>query len=310
MSNLELAGTPGTVVARGRNKGVNCPLAIDLDIDTPLEIEGPKSRNWMIIVQNLEDKTWNDVDQFLKNIPGIKEYGGQPERGAATGHLHAQCWAVTHNPVRGGSLTGTGLSVWRRRADNIYAVKNYSVKRYTRDYSMPAWSSSKSILCTNPTPKGWTHLSLLPWQTTILEILRGPTDDRTILWVWSRVGKTGKSCFANYLRINFLDSMYIPVSNGNDIRSIVTPTYNIYIFDFARGMYHLEGPCIVMEQMKNGGFYKSKLQKDPKFIEFDHNIHIVVFCNYPPNYDDLSACRIREFELTEQLNGGSETHVK
>lgn len=298
---ISSTGTPGTPLAMGRNKGKNCPMAVSLDIDTPLEIGGPKGRNWMVIIQNLEEVTHDQVDMYLKSIPSVKEYGGQPERGIETGHLHAQCYVVCHNNIRGSSFHHPNLKVWRRRADNIYAVKNYSVKKYTRSYEMPGWSSTRSILCANPTPRSFAHLQLTEWQEQILQLLRGPTDDRTVIWVWSEIGGTGKTCFAGYLTKMFLDAQLITATNGNDIRSMVDPSKNIYVIDIPRAVHHAEGVCTAIEYIKNGEWSRTKLLRDPKPVCKEFYAHVVVFTNYRWNSDELSDDRILEYHLTKQL---------
>lgn len=144
-----------------------------------------------------------------------------------------------------------------------------------------------------------------PYQTTILEEIKGPINDRTINWVWDSLGNTGKSKFCKYLRfrngacvfrsIKSADLQYVVAEDGPNL---------LYVFDMertrpqdiAKGDLYSNLEIVKDGLIKCGKFKGGDLCMDPP--------HIYVFANFHPDVKRLSMDRwcIREINREYKFN--------
>lgn len=142
---------------------------------------------------------------------------------------------------------------------------------------------------TKPTDKDFVPR---PWQTKILDIVKGPTDGRTILWVHESRGNVGKSRLAHHMCCELsaieLHGKVADMAYGYNDAPIV-------IFDLARtqedNYKHLYS---FAEKLKNGRYFSSKYESGMRLFEPPH---VVFFANFAPPTDAWSADRVKEVDL-------------
>lgn len=126
------------------------------------------------------------------------------------------------------------------------------------------------------------------WQQELMDTLNGPAHSRSIIWIYDMQGNKGKSYFAR----NFKERNYY-VTGGKAADIYYGYEYEpVVFFDLARMKQEIV-QYDVMEQFKNGQFYSTKYEC--KLVRFNVP-HVVVFANFRPNQEMLSADRwdIRE----------------
>lgn len=161
--------------------------------------------------------------------------------------------------------------------------------------------------------QGLTYEMLYPWQKLLLEKLRTPPDDRTVIWVHEKAGSAGKSAFCKFLGLaneekfpsQMVDSQgeeYLPCirpvfSGGKaaDLKWLIAQyaikykqAPNIVLFDIARTHKDTSIEWHVVEEIKNGHIVSQKY--DSQEVIFN-SPHVVVFSNAEPPLDKLSKDR-------------------
>lgn len=129
------------------------------------------------------------------------------------------------------------------------------------------------------------NLELYPWQQQLLNECLEVPDDRKIVWYFDPDGGLGKSTISKYLVRNH-DAIVV----GGAKRDILHAYDNeeIVIFDLSRTA---EGRTSysAMEDIKNGLFFVTKYT--PHMHVRDYPCHVIVFANWLPDLDALSADR-------------------
>lgn len=175
---------------------------------------------------------------------------------------------------------------WEKCAklDAAYRYCSDPKKRYGQCYSLKYLIPQKLKILMKP--------DFNSWQLQMYNYLRSEPDDRTILWVWSRDGGTGKSSFAKHL-VYYHGAVVCGKGAYSDIINIVFNTdmnkTNIIIFDLPRN----NGNKIsysALEAIKNGMVCNTKYETGSKLF---NPPHIIVFSNAEPDYDAMSGDRFK-----------------
>ena len=129
------------------------------------------------------------------------------------------------------------------------------------------------------------ELELNSWQKSMMDELTQEPDDRKIVWIYDPQGGIGKSTLAKYLVRNY---NAIVVSGS---KSDILHGYNnekIVIFDYTRSQ---EGyiSYSAMESIKDGLYFSTKYNS--KMVVRDDNAHVLIFANWLPKFENLSADR-------------------
>jgi len=126
---------------------------------------------------------------------------------------------------------------------------------------------------------------LKQWQQQLADRLRELPHDREILWFVDVRGGAGKSYMAEYLLDNF-DAIKL---RGKD--ADILHAYNgqpIAIFDLARSERG-SVPYVALEEIKNGTYFSGKYESS---MRRNARPHVVVFSNFEPDRNALSADRL------------------
>lgn len=129
-----------------------------------------------------------------------------------------------------------------------------------------------------------------PWQATLLAELREPAHPRKIVWYVDYDGGAGKTELTKYVLTNMsaivLSGKMADILHAYDMQDVA-------IFDFPREAQEFVNYGAI-EKIKDGCYHSGKYEG--KVVVRDFDAHVVVFANFHPKEEKLSADRwdIRE----------------
>lgn len=149
----------------------------------------------------------------------------------------------------------------------------------------------------------WPAPDLLPpgfelneWQQELDGQLRQEPDDRSILFVVDPIGSSGKSMFVRHQLTTYPDeTQVVKLGKRDDLAYVIDPLKRVFFFDIPRlGMQFFQ--YNVVEQIKDRIVFSAKYQSCVKV--FDHDAHVVVFCNEQPDLNAMTGDRFKFFDIT------------
>lgn len=171
-------------------------------------------------------------------------------------------------------------------------VELYAVYiRYTRSLTESA-NKLKFQKHRKDARKATNKMTLKPWQRDITRLLRTPPDDRKIYWILDKDGNAGKTWMGSYLESRGAKCF----ENGKT--ADIAYAYNgetPVVFDLVRSIeghmnYH------ALEMIKNGRMFSPKYESVSKTFP---RPEVIVFANWEPDYDKLSADRWSVHEIID-----------
>lgn len=126
---------------------------------------------------------------------------------------------------------------------------------------------------------------LFRWQDQLINELAGPVDPRKVIWYVDPVGSKGKSWLTQYLVRSLKADVY---TGGRQADCAYACTgARIQVFDLSRERAEFFSYDF-LEQTKNGLVFSTKYESGRKIFETPH---VVVFSNWDPDHNKLSADR-------------------
>lgn len=122
------------------------------------------------------------------------------------------------------------------------------------------------------------------WQTQLVTDLEDAVSPRKVIWIYEFAGNVGKSYFARTYRRK--DTYYITGGRHADIYHAYA-SQKLVFFDVPRSAAD-RFPYEVLEKFKDGIIFQSKYQSKVLYFEIPH---VVVFANFAPDENKLSADR-------------------
>jgi hypothetical protein len=139
----------------------------------------------------------------------------------------------------------------------------------------------------------------LPWQLELIDFIETKPDKRTIRWYYDEKGGSGKTEFCRWLKHKMIK---VNVSQGGKRNDIIHNcqlaidkhiNMKVFVFDFSRSMEtHISYDAL--EIIKNGMWQDNKYEGGDTLI---NRPHVIVFANFKPPENVLSADKIKLFEL-------------
>nr|QKI29036.1 Rep [Lactuca sativa CRESS virus] len=127
----------------------------------------------------------------------------------------------------------------------------------------------------------------------VMDIIQEEPDHRTINWIYSEQGGVGKTSTAAYIERNY-EGVCIANGKASDIKNHVIKhleenNLDIMIVTIPRSAEgYIGGLYGVLEEIKDGLIYSGKYEGGFKNIEHPH---VIVMCNFEPNYYMMSEDR-------------------
>lgn len=136
-----------------------------------------------------------------------------------------------------------------------------------------------------------TEDMLFDWQREIIDIISKKPEKRKIYWFYSKMGGVGKTEFTKYLIYHYgakfcqgkkADIMcnILGKDGTNDIKKL-------YVFNYSRTVEDFVS-YDALECVKDGLLFSSKYESNDALIPIPH---ILVFSNFEPDYEAMSADR-------------------
>lgn len=135
--------------------------------------------------------------------------------------------------------------------------------------------------------------NLRPWQKELVEELKKPPDDRTIIWIVDIKGNEGKTWFGKWAHVN-MDAQCLANGKSSDIAHAYEGK-RIVILNLARhqmGFINYD----IMEKIKDGQIWSPKYESTTKYFE---SPHLVVMANQWPDLHKVSLDRWKVYTLNE-----------
>lgn len=138
------------------------------------------------------------------------------------------------------------------------------------------------------------------WEKFIIDsVLIKESDDRTIYWFWEEKGRVGKTHFQKWIYKHY-DNVIVVGGKAKDMKYAVVKykddngcVPNIVLINLARGSIN-KMDYKGMEEIKDMFFFCGKYETG---MICDKNPHVIVFANYPPRTDRISADRWKVIHL-------------
>lgn len=252
--------------------------ASNTSIAVPAKIIVNPAKHWCFTLNNY---TKSDIDELCSKLSDC-EYVFQEETGES-GTPHLQGYVNFPSKVRPkGMFSNKGIH-WEKSRCWESSIA-YCCKEETRTgkifHNIDLPRIDKRLLSFVPRP----------WQQKLYEMLLEEPDDRSIVWVYDKVGKAGKSLFCKWL--NYKDDRFLSVTMNKsaDILTVVEKRYVCYLIDLPRCYDVAYTPFNAIEQIKNGFVTEGKLKKTARVLSFAPP-HVVVFSNDLPDTSKMSEDR-------------------
>lgn len=141
-----------------------------------------------------------------------------------------------------------------------------------------------------PTP----DITLRPWQVSCIDIVRQDPHPRHIHFFIDFEGGAGKSTFCTYLESLFENVQVMKPGRYQDMAYELEETVRILCFDCPRSR-HDNIRYDFLEDVKDGRVTNSKYHSYQKRLG---KVHVLVFCNDPPDHSKLSHDRVLDYTVS------------
>lgn len=246
-----------------------------------------RSRCWSFTLNNPTDEEIGTLEERLE-AQNAKGWRIQEEKEKT---YHLQGAIQFKNPRRFSQLTKdwNGRVHWEKAKD-WRKLRKYCCDPSKRMKQGKVWAKGSGPPVLKPDILE-QEVELKPFQKEIVELTNKEPDKRTIHWYWDSQGGTGKSTLARDLAM-MKKALYVS-GKASDIKYAVAEYVEeegdpqMVIVDVPRSS---EGYVSyqALECLKNGIFFSGKYES--KQVIFNRP-HVVVFANFPPDRQKMSADR-------------------
>lgn len=275
-----------TTIIDPDSSGNNVILGDDI---VPKAKQPPSRKNHFFTYNNYDP---NEIDDIVKTLKKYSWRGKiQSEVGEETGTPHLQGMIWCYEKHRDTEFKLNKKIHWRALLD--YDNKaDYCGKDKTHDgFFRTSWGFPKPI-------KILDKKKFYDWQVQINNYVLTEPDDRTIIWIYSREGRMGKSTFCKYLAHTY-NAVICGKGNYSDIMNIMfnanMDKTNLVVFDLPRN----NGNKIsysALESIKNGLICNTKYETGNKLFDPPH---IIIFANQEPEWDSMSTDRFKVLRVDD-----------
>lgn len=243
-----------------------------------------RSRNWFLTLNGYDE---NDISSLKSLGEDCLKYIFQEETGAS-GNRHLQGVFAFKNPRYFTSLKKEIPKGHWEVCKSLTDAINYCSKSETRTGAQ----FYKGIVL--PKEYDWR-----PHQAEIINLYKQEPEERKIYWYWDENGNTGKTTIAKYLCTKYKDVLYVQGKSADIKCGISKWTTDVGPLRMAiMGLCRSNEQYVsyeALETMKDGIFFSGKYESGMCVYP---TIHVVVFANFAPTIEKLSADRwiIRKIE--------------
>lgn len=249
-----------------------------------------RKRGWFF-TDNMLDTLGDGQYKTVITLSGSDcDYVMQLEKGDEKEHLHLQGVVYFKSARKFSQVKSLLPGVHVEPCKSKSAAIDYCQKVDTAMGQI--WSRGFAL---NPTDT-FQKMDPRPWQREVLTLVSAVPDDRTIWWVWDRLGGAGKTKLQKHLALK--GECIVVSGKAADIKYAIASRVKerkpikIVFFNFARSQEEFIS-YEAIEQVKDGLFFSSKYESDMCIYD---SPHVICMANFPPKLNKLSEDRwnIRE----------------
>jgi Putative viral replication protein len=203
-----------------------------------------------------------------------------------------------------GDFTERGIPPIQGKRNDLEQVKlaikenpNITMKQLREDYSEVYAKYERWLTKYVQDNRPSTEVQAFPlrqWQQELNDMLNGPPDNRTVVFVVDKKGNSGKTWFAHYYSSlhEFVD--VLPPGRKENMVHVLSGQARVVFIDFPRSKTeHIQYD--LFEELKNGYIFAQKYDSMIKKFAVPH---VVVMMNEDPDMTKLSADRYKIIEVT------------
>lgn len=141
------------------------------------------------------------------------------------------------------------------------------------------------------------NLRLRKWQRAVVEMLKEPADDRTIIWFYDEKGCSGKTLLTKWLAIH-MGACTLTNGRSQDI-AYAYQGEDVILFDFTRTMEDRIN-YQVLEQIKDGKVFSPKYGSKSKLFV---SPWVIVFSNRLPDFRTMTSDKWSPLDISTCMCG-------
>lgn len=146
---------------------------------------------------------------------------------------------------------------------------------------------ARQVLADVRPPPACPDINLRFWQRQLLSVLSGPAHARRVYVFVDLLGGRGKSTFARFIASKFAGVQVMAPARFIDMAYELQETTKILILDCPRSR-ESNIRWDFLEAVKDGRVFSTKYEPITKYLD---GCHVIVFTNFQPDQDQLSADR-------------------
>lgn len=136
------------------------------------------------------------------------------------------------------------------------------------------------------------------WQVEVLNIIKGPVNDRTVYWLYDPIGNNGKTFLCNYIALHYecviADGKKENIFNQVKMKSVdEDKSIQIILVDIPRASQEFINYGVI-EKLKDGLIYSGKYEGGVVHLD---DVHVICFSNEKPDFSKMSMDRWSVIEL-------------
>lgn len=260
-----------------------------------------RSRCYSFTWNNPSEDSYSFLSKLGRDSEGISELIYQLEKGEMRRTPHLQGCIIFNSPRYFSAVRKLLIGCHIEKARKVLALKNYCKKNESRIGSIFHFKNGKSItnsdlrlLKDNYDKLILKKDELYNWQSQMYSLFLSQPDDRTIIWIYDKIGKNGKSAFCRFLLSEHEDHVFSTSGNPADIKMGLKEkvlrggigAVRVVLWDISRSSKSFSS--MTAEDIKNGYFYSSKYESEGvKLLP----PHIFIFSNKYPDKSIFSEDR-------------------
>nr|QKV51246.1 putative replication associated protein [Crucivirus sp.] len=223
---------------------------------------------------------------YLGEVPmSQKEKGTHGIKGKESGKDAPDIWADILTDIK----KGISRKELMEKYMSIYAVYHAGIEKYIEMFTPRVPFNIEK-----------THESFYPWQRQLLDIIDLKADARSVIWIYSKRGNTGKTAMFKHLLC--MNETFEPFMNATSRDLSCAWKGGDAIFDLARDDGGVPMNYAFMEMIKNGYAFSAKYDsKCKKALDMTKERFVICFSNSRPDVSKLSIDRWAIFRIKMDL---------
>ncbi len=254
-----------------------------------------QSRKWCFTLNNYTEDEYNSIIVYTskKNLKYVlgKEVG-------ENGTPHIQGYIESKSPMLFTSMKKLlPRAHWEKGKGNTEQNLNYCSKdgNFVTNIEKELTDQEKII---EKKKLKYASVTWKSWQEDVLNMIKGPANDRMVYWLYDPIGNNGKSFLCDYINLYYecviADGKKENIFNQVKIKSIdQNKRVKIILVDVPRASQDFINYGVI-EKLKDGLIYSGKYEGGQVHLD---DVHVLCFSNEKPDFTKMSMDRWKVIEI-------------